>query len=237
MYKRRGKVIHRKVGNSVLLGDTSAGYNGNTAATLKGLGNATIEAMIFPGAAPASNNVSLYAESTSASVTRFGLFYAPGGTILVVYRDTESGTSFSFSYTIPKLFVWYHLALTVNATTDELILYVNGVPVASNTVAKGVMTNTNPTSITILRNAGTGQGYALACCYLRVWTSTRTSTEINNNKNKLLSPQANLKVQLRFNESSGNALDSSGNGYNATITGTVSRFRSSSPAKAKVLQR
>ena len=60
-------------------------------------------------------------------------------------RDSETGTPFVAKEINPfSAGTLYHLAVTVDSDSNDLLLYRNGNQVASDTTAKGAFANTNP---------------------------------------------------------------------------------------------
>ncbi|MCX6789152.1 MAG: LamG domain-containing protein [Candidatus Gribaldobacteria bacterium] len=113
-------------------------------ASVKGLNAATISLWYKPVAFVTDG--AIYYESTLANgTTRFAIFQEPSGQIMAAMRDTNSGTPFVITVnSAVSLGNWYHLVLTVDANTDALLLYKNGVLIGRNDTAKAGFTTDNP---------------------------------------------------------------------------------------------
>ena len=135
----------RTAQNAVAFGGSGAYVAVPAALSVKGLLAASVALWFKPTANP-SSNAGLYFEATSSSgYTRFALFHQSSGNAQAVMRDNDSAGSFAVaSPSALTIGTWVHLCATVDSVTDILTLYVNGVSVGTNTVAKGAFTNTAP---------------------------------------------------------------------------------------------
>jgi len=116
-------------------------------ASLKGLSKATISLWYKARGTP-SIEASLYYESTNTSgFGRFALSHNSNGDLRIIMRDTNIGSAFiatDVSGGANNIGKWIHLVATVDAATDNLLLYRNGVQVGNNTTAKGPFTSDDP---------------------------------------------------------------------------------------------
>ncbi len=111
-------------------------------ASLKGLNAATVSLWYYP---MTNGGGILYYESWSSGSVRFSLGHNINGTVQVKMRDTDGGSTFiAQSSSALSLNTWHHLAATVDAASDQLILYIDGVQAAVNTQAKGPFTLSAP---------------------------------------------------------------------------------------------
>lgn len=115
-------------------------------ASVQGLSAATISLWYYPIAVPATNSAGIWYESTTvAGFSRFAMFHASNGDLISGMRDTDSGSVFVITSTSPfTLLRWHHLAMTVDAASDNLIIYLNGRRLGINSTAKGPFTTGNP---------------------------------------------------------------------------------------------
>src|SRR3990167_9543056 len=116
-------------------------------ASLKGLSEATISLWYKARATP-SIEASLYDESTNTNgCGRFALSHNSNGDLRIIMRDSNISTAFIATDVgggANNIGKWIHLVATVNAATDNLLLYRNGIQVGSNTTAKGSFTSDAP---------------------------------------------------------------------------------------------
>ena len=116
-------------------------------ASLKGLSKATISLWYKARATP-SIEASLYYESTNTNgFGRFALSHNSNGDLRIIMRDSNISTAFIATDVgggANNIGKWIHLVATVNAATDNLLLYRNGIQVGSNTTAKGSFTSDAP---------------------------------------------------------------------------------------------
>lgn len=131
---------------------------------------------------------------------------------------------YSASYGTLLANTWYHLAATYDGTV--LRAYKNGVLTGSVTTTGGLANETGVLSFG--RHPTLPQFWNGTIDDARVWTVTRTCTEINQNMNtELTGAHAGLKAYYKFNEgipeanntSILNTADASGNNYNCSLAG------------------
>jgi hypothetical protein len=146
------------------------------------------------------------------------------GTTPTLYFKLTGGTTASpVTYTLTtnsgiSRTAWHHIAVTVNNSNSSAILYVDGVAVASTA------TGTFPTTWSV---TDSNQPLVVGSRHTTSNTSVTTLNGLMDNMRiytHALSPlaiaeQARAPIaSWKFNESSGTASDSSGNGYTGTLT-------------------
>jgi len=181
--------------------------------------NLTVEAWIYPEATIHKRILTCYAGgSSSASDFTFDTYNATNngrGLRLVI------GTSANASVAnVLTLNAWNHVAATFNS--GVVILYVNGISVATvNIASTSLLTNTlNPLTIGEDFNQGSSSDYFNGKMdEIRIWKRTLSQSEIAANMNGCLTgPQNQLEVYYKMNEGTGTLInDYSGNGRNGTF--------------------
>jgi len=120
---------------------------------------------------------------------------------------------------------WVHVAMVLTGTTIKC--YVNGVNVGTDAAGVDNTAGTTTTNTQLVVGAGTTVGtgtflnYAntkVAC--LRIWSDARTTSEINDNKNTIITGTANNLVGSWYNGDSDHNDDSQSN--NLTASGSPS---------------
>lgn len=111
---------------------------------------------------------------------------------------------------------WYHFAYTYDAATGTSLLYKNGEQIGKLNTSAGV-----PKGVTGCSMVSSGQTYfrdKCELCQVRLWKTTRTQAQIQNNMNGEVDPKdPNLIFYLPMNEGDGATFyDATGNGHNAT---------------------
>lgn len=138
---------------------------------------------------------------------------------------------------------WYHVAVTYDVSTHTMNLYKNGVLVATNPFVNALP---NDNAHVYIGDFNEGLNvFAGMIDEVRIWRVARTTTEIANNMNQVIStPQADLVAYYRFNQgvADGNnisitqLIDDSGNnnngdlGFRFALTGSTSNFVNSNAA-------
>lgn len=115
---------------------------------------------------------------------------------------------------------WQHVAGTWDGTSIRI--YVDGVELGVNgsLTGPGMPTLTNPNGVTIGNNSS-NEPFAGSIDNVRVWSSTRTETEINATMNRCLAgSEANLIALYTFEDGTGSTslTDLTGNSYNGVLT-------------------
>jgi hypothetical protein len=142
-------LVTAKIGRGYDIDGANDGISIPLTASLKGLEVATMECWVKPHGAPVTGYGAIIWEGTNTiGYTRFGSFHLADKKVMVVYRDTDTGSS--FTATSPSAItdnVWTYVVYSVDAATNVLSLYLNDTSVATNVTSKGAMTNTTPTFI------------------------------------------------------------------------------------------
>jgi gliding motility-associated-like protein len=138
---------------------------------------------------------------------------------------------------------WTHVAVTFDNTTNSMLLYVNGVQVASGTSVSG-FTLSGSEPLYIGSHTGTSPSFSPTSFFkgnideVRIWNSVRSATDIQNNMfTELVGNESNLKSYYNFNQgvigasntSITTTTDLSSTANNAslsafTLTGSTSNF-------------
>jgi hypothetical protein len=114
-------------------------------------------------------------------------------------------------------FNWHHWAMTYNATTNERIIYQDGIIVASD-VATADYNGTGDLYLGDTPWGGSNLGGNLD--EFRIWNGVRTENQINNNMNACLEGnESNLIAYYKFDELAGTSTvtDITSNGYDGTL--------------------
>lgn len=114
---------------------------------------------------------------------------------------------------------WHHVAATLNGSSRELSLYLDGVRVARTTVPALSAGNTLPVSI---GRSGpvSGDYWKGLIDDVRIWNVVRTPEEIATNFRKEIGSAPGLVGSWKFNEGTGPiAADSAGSPQNASLQG------------------
>lgn len=191
---------------------------GNSVASdLNGLSNVTVEAWVKPettaglGVIAGNYNYPVNNNELQILLRRSGdayEFYVDGG---LGYEGviTSAGT------VIPG--VWQHVAGTWDGTT--LRIYINGVELNSITTTNGSNLISTTNSLVIGNNA-INESFSGIIDDVRIWTTTRTATEVGQNMTDCLTgSETGLIAYYKLNELSGSTLvsDASASGYDATL--------------------
>lgn len=113
--------------------------------------------------------------------------------------------------------IWYHFAVTYDASTGTEKIYQNGVEVASITGEAGKSYTFNDMQVVC-----SGTSWFIDACELaqvRMWKTTRSASQIKANMNKTIDAADNeLVLYLPMDEGEGTTLhDITGNGHDAEI--------------------
>ena len=113
---------------------------------------------------------------------------------------------------------WHEWAVTFDATSGQLFIYQDGVPVASTTASPIAISGSTPAFLIGKSGAFYFDG---DISQVRVWTVVRTETDINSDMvSSTPASTIGLLAAWNFSEGTGTtAADSSGNGHDATING------------------
>jgi choice-of-anchor A domain-containing protein len=184
------------------------------------LDNFTIEVMVkprtlAPNSNPYGNNSSLDyiihkagnaydAFALSCNQAEFRFFFNPGGVILK-------------SNVAPQLNKWTQVSVTYDK--NQLKLYVDGVLQDSVNLSSSMAATTNPIQIGG-RNGGVSEYFDGQIDDVRIWSETKTASEITNNfNNDLLGNESELIAYYNMEGITGNVLNDLTGTYNGTISG------------------
>ncbi|MCB0482883.1 MAG: hypothetical protein KDC83_15750, partial [Flavobacteriales bacterium] len=113
---------------------------------------------------------------------------------------------------------WHHMAGVHNTSTNELILYVDGVEVAKTTSVPDPLTGS--LELSIGGTNGFSDNFEGKIDEIRIWGVAKTAQEIEDNfRIRANAADANLVAYYNFDENSGTSLsDISGNNLTGTLT-------------------
>ncbi|MBD3376858.1 T9SS type A sorting domain-containing protein [candidate division KSB1 bacterium] len=125
---------------------------------------------------------------------------------------------------------WSHVAVTFDGATNTVRLYIDGALDNSQTDALfSLVAGTDP--IIIGNNLAGGHGFEGQLDELRLWTSTRTATQIANNMGSSLAlPAANLLAYYKMDGTGQTLTDSGSNGLDGYL-GTADTDTTQDPAR------
>ena len=133
------------------------------------------------------------------------------------------GTERILSDDYPPQDIWVHIALVVDNANKIVRTYENGVEAASRSFT-GDINGSSPMRIGMIGwNVISSLQLNGYMSELRIWSKARTQAEILSTINQQVANNStNLKCYIKFNEIiAGKFPDVTGNGYNATITGSI----------------
>jgi hypothetical protein len=152
--------------------------------------------------------------------------YLSSGDIFCRISDGSNTASDSVTGTFSDD-AWHHVAMTINQTSNEMILIVDGVaetPVSISGVTGSLATSQE---FRIGANGGGTERLTGLVDEVRVWDDTRTPTEVTDNMDTEITGDSVDYPQLigywRCNEdtSAGTAVDSSSSGNDGTLSGAA----------------
>lgn len=159
---------------------------------------------------------------------RISYYHGSAGSMTTPYI----GRSWAMGMTLNN---WYHVAITRNNTAHEIRCYIAPYGVGHTHTDLGTGgASTWETPVASADPVRIGRGYCANTyqgdiCQVRFWNTVRTTNQLDEYAYKELpSGTANLVGQYKLNETSGNALDTSGQGNTGTVIGTIER-RSDGP--------
>ncbi|WP_308367899.1 MULTISPECIES: LamG-like jellyroll fold domain-containing protein [unclassified Microbulbifer] len=144
----------------------------------------------------------------------------PGRTLLGLYRDGQIfswlGNSGTYSSTRLTVDTWYHIALTYDATTSTVRMYLNGeleAETLKNAEASYGDIVLGPNKLL------SGDWLEGALDETRVWTDARSQEQIRQHMNLAVSPsEPNLLFYYNYDQDNSDTLtDRTANYYNATL--------------------
>ncbi len=211
-----GPVLHS------LAVDGSTGYAEASDAPKLNPTNWTIEAW-FKDQTPGGYNhafqkIVAKADETVSSEAPYFLIIGNNELRAGIQHDYEyKFTSFSLASTTAN--AWHHAAATLDATTNTVTLYLDGVQVAQSVLFELSSGNTVPVSIG--RGGNAGYYFNGKIDDVRLWSVVRTPAEIASNYSAEFSaPPAGLVANWKFDEATGTtAADSTAAPADASLNG------------------
>ena len=214
--------------HSLDLEASSSQYASITDASQTGLditGDLTIEAWVKLETLTGTDTNQLITGKWGASgdAVGYALVYQDiSGTHYLSFWSANSGSSTTKNVAwTPVVGVWYHVAVTYDASAGSCKLYVNGLQQGSEQTGlpTSIGNNSQPYTIGVNYNGGTSVHYLDGLIdEVRVWDDIRTVTEIADNKDKEISgASANLQGYWRLNN---DYTDETSNGNDLTASGS-----------------
>ena len=117
---------------------------------------------------------------------------------------------------------WHHAAATFNATTRQLILYLDGAQVAQGTLAARTTTGSS-LPLSIGRNGTTGMPWQGKLDDIRIWNVVRTPAEISANyRTEYVGAPTGLVSNWKFDEGTGTTANDNAGSATVTLNGGAS---------------
>jgi len=185
-------------------------------------GNMTIECWVQFESLPVNGLTGFFMVSKSGASPQRGYgFYVQqsGGVLqlgLIISNDGSATVNKNVTWTF-STGVWYHLAVVYTAAGGTVDFYVNGVAQGAQQTGYPTSIYDNTTAFRIGAEESTGHFDGLIDD-VRLWATTRTSTQILDNMRVEIDTATNLVGSWHLN----NALtDSSGNAFTLTNNGSA----------------
>ena len=154
----------------------------------------------------------------------FGLKINLAGRLYYPYRVAESSEPVNQSDVL-EIGQWYHIAMTTNPNSSEVILYQNGVETWRGPYNENLLRYLNYNGHYVLGGSPSTLGYNDyfygRMDEFRLWSTIRTEHEIKSYANTNVSGQDGLVCYYRFNEGQGDVIkDHSDNGIDGAASNT-----------------
>lgn len=132
--------------------------------------------------------------------------------------STYGVQDYDLTYTVPAG-QWSHIAVVMN-NTDDALFYVNGILRGTVDGAASAEISSDALWIGASSNGGGEQYFTGKIDEVRIWSATRTATQIQDNMLRVVDPaSANLVATYRFDDAAGTTLtDATSNALNGTLT-------------------
>lgn len=202
-----------------LVAASSQYFSRADSANLSITGNLTLEALVKFTTTPSSGNaMGILGKWTATGTTNrsynLSLFNDTG--TMKLQFDGRTGADVAVIEAVnwsPSTSVWYHVAVTFNASTGDFKFYVNGVQegATQGSAAASLSDGTAPFEIGAYNGAANFLNGRIGMC--RVWSSVRTEAELFANQCVILGATANLEGEWTLDNT---LLDNSGNGETLT---------------------
>jgi len=187
-------------------------------------GTFTIEGWVFGQDYAGSCNNVIVAKRGMASMSGWFLSVAGSGCGAIsgrlFYSQSGGGDPQLQASVAAPIGRWYHVAVTRDAATGTVTLWQDGISVGSMVMPAPSATSTAPLRIG-LDSSGNGYPWLGSFDAMRISNTARYTARFT--PPSVLSSDASTIALWNFNETSGAALDGSGNGYNATLLSGATR--------------
>jgi len=193
-----------------------------TSSTLEPASAITIEAWIKPHSALDWGAVVAYVYDNGADESGYGIYFNNDGKIIFWLQTEGNGASDYNAYPkyTPIYNVWQHVAGVYDGT--EMILYVNGVKLDTYAKSGNIDYDFDPVDFRIGHYHDNNDDWPIDASIdeVRIWSTARTQTEIQDNMCKKLSgTETGLLAYWRCDDGSGTTLtDLTSNNLDGTLT-------------------
>lgn len=211
-------------GNALSVNGSSS-YNLGNPAALQITGDMTIEMWLKPANFSQRRNPYGKAYGGEGTITQetngtLNFYWGQGAGNAHPYTGFNSATPLTLNQ-------WNHIAIVRDMTGNSVRWYINGVQTNSMTPPYAGSVSGNTATIGLNY---TGQGYMGEIDEVRIWTTARSTAEIQANMNTVVAPfQSNLAGYWRMDETSGTITDASGSNTVSTATGSPAFVTSGAP--------
>ncbi|MDB4533747.1 T9SS type A sorting domain-containing protein [Vicingaceae bacterium] len=208
------------IGHALDFDGTNDYLTANSPASFTYNNSYTIEAWIK---SPLPGNTAYYPIFTAGTLTGddISIFVQKSSNLLTVTHNRgNGGTQQARQFSSPPNNSWYHLAVTYDGTNIEV--FYDGVSQGSFPISTPLLSSGSSIYIGTIESSAWTYGLAKFSGKMddyRIWSSTRTSSEINSDKAACLTgSETGLSAYYKFNDASGlTATDEVGNN-DATLT-------------------
>ena len=156
----------------------------------------------------------------------WGVYLQQNGKLGFRYRVASAGNWPNLnSNTALSTGEWYHIAVTYSKSVGAMKIYINGVLDASSGSSSNMtyISDNRSNLIGARRQNSSSSAYGHfdgRLKHLRIWNDERSSSEINDNKDKVVAAETNLLRYYKFDEAQGSTVtDYSDYQKNATLAG------------------
>lgn len=198
---------------SLELNSASTEYaTANDSASLSITGNLTMEGWVYLLSAPGSGVQYTFGAKYTSTGNQRGYsfyYYNNAGTLQLGFTNSSTGANAAaatLNYTLSTT-TWTHVAMVYTASTGNVEFFVGGSSVGTGS---GALTSIfDNTALFQLGRENTGNYFDGYLNLFRVWSTTRTGTQINNEKCNVLGSTANLSAEWTldnvYTDNSGNS--------------------------------
>ncbi|MCB0482318.1 MAG: lamin tail domain-containing protein [Flavobacteriales bacterium] len=170
----------------------------------------TAELWVKPSSVSGSQAIISHSDGSSATSNMHALGISGGKFVHYTYDlGATSGKTVTGTTTLSAN-TWYHVAITAKPS-GTMKLYVNGILEGTPQSITSLDYNSGDQYYFGHNNGIFSSNFSGEMDEFRLWDVERTANQLNSNKNINVRTQSNLLVYYKFNQTSGNLIDSSGN--------------------------